>query len=431
LEKVVVADLSDKLLAQAIEEVFAAFGGIRVALPTKEQVFIKPNAAHFVSHTYTSPQVLSALLAYLRDHGYDQLRVMDSSGQGVFTRLVFNIIGYDHVCRRFGARPVYLDERKTVSIALDGGSEPIEIPQLIYEELVVNREHSTYLSLPMLKTHSMTTVSLNIKGQAAFVADRYRSRDHNYRLHHHLAGVYRLIQPDFCLIDGLQAVVHGHCPPAAYVEQSLVDTHVLIGGKDALAVDAVGARILGYTLNEVEHLRLVAEWGLGTGRMEDIEVVGNLSRFVEKYPYQSLGRLPDDVDLVEGQECACLEGCKGGTLWVMEMLYNDFKGHGDFSVVYGKGIARSDLRGLRGDILIVGPCAIAEVEKELHTLYPDRHIYTVPEHFDLPQSITYLSRLMDVHPRNLVPLNPVHVAWLWGQARLNGLNAAIPFLGES
>ena len=429
MEKVVVAELSDKPLVQEIEDIFAAFGGILAALPTKEQVFIKPNAGHFAPYACTSPQVLAALLSYLRDHGYDRLRVMDSSRQGLFTRLVFRALEYDTICRRFGAKPVYLDERETVPIALDGESEPVEIPRVVYEELIVRQGQNIYLSLPKLKTHSMTTVSLNIKGQQAFVKGTHRSRNHNYRLHHHLTGLYRLIQPDFSLIDGTQALVNGHCPPNTLQEQSVINTNVLIGGQDALAVDVVGSRVLGYETSEITHLRLATEMELGTGQLEDIQIIGDLSHFTKQYPHQIPGYLPDDIDIVEGKTRACQEGCEGSTKWIVAVLHSDYGGTGNFSIVYGKGIDLAALQDLRGDILVVGPCAVAETEALLHQLYQDRHIYLIHEHINLGRLTAYLSKMMGIERPRLIPLSRLQTIWLSGQARLNRLTAKSTFPG--
>ena len=79
-------------LKEALDEVFSPFGGVQQALPIPEgTLYVKPNGVHFSPHTYTDPAVLEAVLAYLRDHGYTRLAVMESSTGGNFTRLVFQV----------------------------------------------------------------------------------------------------------------------------------------------------------------------------------------------------------------------------------------------------------------------------------------------------------------------------------------------------
>jgi len=90
---VVIADTTQGL-KEALDDVFAPFGGVRQALPPGGgTLYVKPNAIHFTPHTHTDPRVLEALLGYLRDHGYTRLAVMESCTGGNFTRLVFNRTG--------------------------------------------------------------------------------------------------------------------------------------------------------------------------------------------------------------------------------------------------------------------------------------------------------------------------------------------------
>ena len=82
----------------------------------------------------------------------------------------------------------------------------------------------------------MATVTLGVKNQQAFPVDADRMDHHSHgTLHRRLAALYALIQPDFCIIEGLTATAHGHFPVTALLEECLLPTNVLIGGADALA----------------------------------------------------------------------------------------------------------------------------------------------------------------------------------------------------
>ena len=80
----------------------------------------------------------------------------------------------------------------------------------MFERLIENGTENLYLSLPKLKTHSMSQVTLSIKNQFGLVHQRSRIADHNYRIHQKFADIYRVLRPDFVLIDGLIATNHGH-----------------------------------------------------------------------------------------------------------------------------------------------------------------------------------------------------------------------------
>ena len=81
---------------------------------------------------------------------------------------------------------------------------------------------------------------------------------------------------------------------------------------------------------------------------------------------------------------------------------------------------------MRGDILIVGPCAVAEAGEYVRSRYRQRRVYTINEHNDLRALTTYLTRLARLKPLRMAPLNPVHAALLLGWARWHGLHARTP-----
>jgi len=447
---VVIADTTQGL-ESALEEIFAAHGGVESVIPKNGgTIYVKPNGVHFTPYTHTDPVVLEALLAYLRDHGYTRLAVMENSTGGNFTRLVFKVTGYADICRRYGAKPVYLDEGPTVTVDLRDGTRA-RVSRRLHDEIIRRGDPSAslrtgpstisgrsfYLSLPKLKTHSMATVTLGVKNQQAFPVDADRMERHSHgTLHRRLAALYALTQPDFCIIEGLTATAHGHFPPTALLRECLVPMNILIGGPDTLATDIVGARVLGYSLEEVEHLRLCAEWGLGEGNLAHIDVRGmELSRFTERLPHTLLRRFHPDVRWVVGRTKACVEGCRGNSECIQEMLYNDYPpqnpprqpgGERGWTLVCGSGFEEADLDGLPGDILIVGPCACEEVGDTLARRYSDRRVYRVEAHNDLMTNTRYQARLMGVTPVTMVPLNPLVSAFTLLQAKLRGLTARVP-----
>lgn len=443
---VVVSDTQPGL-ASALEEVFAPFGGItNLTSPQEGTFYIKPNAVHFSPHSYTHPDLLEALLAYLRDHGYRKLAVMESCTAGNFTRLVFKVNGYAQICKRYAAKAIYLDEGPTLKVALRGGTR-VRIARHLYEQVLwrggrppqpdthqddeSNSQRTGpnfYLNLPKLKTHSMTGVTLGVKNQQAFPIAADRMHDHSHQtLHYRLAALFELVQPDFCLVEGLYATAGGHIPPAALLDERLVPMHMLIGGRDTLAVDTVAARILGYTVDDIEHLRLCAQWGLGESDLEEIDLRGKpLAQFTDRLPHTSPSSGHPDVHWVIGREKACIEGCRGNSLALQELLYQDYNGKGGWTLVCGAGFHAQDLDQLPGDILVVGPCACQEVGEKLNHRYPERKIYTIPEHNDLMANTHFQARLMKIRPLQMVPLNPLHSALLLVVARLRGLRARVP-----
>jgi uncharacterized protein (DUF362 family) len=87
-------------------------------------------------------------------------------------------------------------------------------------------------------------------------------------LSENIADLASVLTPSLSVIDGIIAG-EGHETSGNPVEMNLV-----IAGADPVAVDSVGAAVMGMKPTDVKHLVLAAEKGLGTCRLEEITVVG-------------------------------------------------------------------------------------------------------------------------------------------------------------
>jgi len=263
LSKVVVRDIAEDP-KDTILGIFDEFGGIGAMLPGKDKVFIKINAVDFRRGCYTSPEILGAAIRAFRESGVKNIYVMDNSTQGNFTRLVFHVTQITGIIKKNGAKALYLDDQKSVKAAIGRDDYLVSFLKVLYKHLVKKRENSFHLNFPKLKTHTMTTVTLGIKNQLGFLYHEDRRTRHNtFELHKLLVDMYEFVRLDFTIINGKVAVVNGHYPLEKRLDKYLVPMNILIGGNDTVAVDAVGAKILGYTLNEVKHPKIAHERGLG------------------------------------------------------------------------------------------------------------------------------------------------------------------------
>lgn len=424
MSKVTVVGAGNDLDA-AVERVFEPFGGMESVLGRKKSVFIKVNGVDYKSHTYTDPQVVAAVARLCRRAGAREVYVMENTTQANFTRLVFRITGMDRAAKEAGAVPLYLDEGKQEKITLPTLGYDVHVSRWVKDRLMDNREENLYLSIPKLKTHSMGTVTLGVKNQFGLIMQKDRIRDHNFNLHRKFADIYTLVRPDFTVIEGIYAMNHGHDQPEGLVERCVERLDVLIGGDDTLAVDAVGCEIMGINPAGVEHLRLAAEDGLGTIELDEIEVIGELEPFRREFTCELLDVYPDDVRIIEGAERCCPEGCSLNTRMVLQYLYVDFQGKGDFTIVMGKGLDRAELEKLEGRVFLVGDCAIEEAYPLLSGRLGKKAVRTAEGCNNLRDVLGALTPLMRVSPMKMVPLPALESLGLLLNARLHRTTARI------
>ncbi|MBN2027668.1 MAG: DUF362 domain-containing protein [Actinobacteria bacterium] len=424
MSKVAVAPVGDDI-AVAVEEVFAPFGGIGSVLGRKKEVFIKVNAVDYKSHSYTYPAVVTVVARLFRQAGARNVYVMENCTQAAFTRLVFRITGLDKAAKEAGAIPLYLDEGKQAEIELPTLGYKVHVSRWVKERLIDARDENLYVSLPKLKTHSMGTVTLGVKNQFGLIMQADRIRDHNYNLHRKFADIYAVIRPDFTVIEGVFAMNHGHDHPEGLVDRCAERLDVLIGGDDTVAVDAVGSDIMGIRPEEVEHLRLAAERGLGTIDLEEIEVIGDREPFRREFTSEILDVYPEDVRIIEGKERCCPEGCSLNTRMVLQYLYVDFQGKGGFTIVMGKGLDEEELEKLEGKAFVVGDCAYEEAYPILSRTLGKKALRVARGCNNLRDVLGGLTPLMGVNPLKMVPLPPLESLGLLLNARIHRTTALV------
>lgn len=430
---------TSKGIQNAVDEILTKVDPI---LKISNLVYIKPNGVDFRKHTYTSPEVLGAVIRYFKKKDA-KVYVMENSTQGNLTRVVYAINGYKKVCKDNGAKIVYLDEEETFEYQFkaklsinenvpDYNLNTFRLP-LTVVKIIKNRQNITYINLPKLKTHSMARVSLGIKNQWGFPQHADRGKDHNYNLHLKLVDVFELIKPDITLIDGTEGTIHGHYPPTAWEDKLVIPFKILIGGRDTLSVDVVGAKIFGMSIEEVPHLRIAYERGLGEGDLSKINIIGkSLEEYKVKYDWNLLEQFPKNVKIVKGKDLLCVEGCQNNTLVTLQVLAYDYpnKFKGGWFLIMGKGHDDDLVDRLKDEGytkgLVAGFCAIDEVGKKLREAFGKRRVFFSGDCNNLAETIKAELKLANMSVFDLVPISNEDLIHLIDEAQKNDSTALIP-----
>jgi len=442
MTEVFIAD-TKKGVSKAVNEIFSNLMKTEPILKSSKEVYIKVNGIDFKKHAYTSPEVLREVIIYLKDKDA-KVYVMENSTQANMTRIVFAINGFKEVCDETGAEIVYLDEEDTETFEFKGkpsaedkhtgyNLKTFRLPETVIK-IMKNRDSITYINLPKLKTHSMAGVTLGIKNQWGFPQHADRGKDHNYNLHSKLVDVYEYIKPDICIIDGSAGgTIHGHYPPTAWEARLVIPFNILVGGRDTLAVDVVGARIFGLTLDEVPHLKIAYERGLGEGDLTKINVIGkDLNDYKEKYDWDLLQEFPENVKIIKGKELLCKEGCKNNPLTTLQVFAYDHKEKfkGGWFLVMGKGHDENIVEQLKKEGytkgLVAGYCAIEEVGDKLVKEFGKRKVFFSGDCNNLAETVKAILKLSKMSVFDLVPISNDELMALIDAAKEQGSTALVP-----
>ncbi|MFX1451963.1 MAG: DUF362 domain-containing protein [Promethearchaeota archaeon] len=422
MSEIVVTKIGNNLKDAALK-CFNSFGGVSNYIPKDGKVFIKINGVHFTKNCYTTPEFLGTILDLLIENGADpkKIYVIENCTSGLFTRLVMNVTGLTQAIKKRGVNYVYMDEDEPVTIQLGKEKYDVQIAKIAYEELIKNRNKNVLIHLPVFKTHWATKITLTIKLSLGYLYDSSKAFKHHYYHRNRLVDIFEKFTPDISIIEGKYGVETGPCPPdqAAWSKEFIYDYNILIAGTDGVALDAVGAKLLGLDNLEVDTTRIAHERGLGVGDINKIKIIydGNVEDLVQKVPwrfYYLRNRdrcVPPNVKWITGLNehkkdvaIACHDGCYGLTLISQELFYQDHGGKGNYTLIFGKDIKKEELEGLTEPILLMGTCASESLGSSLKEKY--KEVWEFNSCAKLGDYAQAILKANDIDPLSTVPFDP-------------------------
>ena len=231
------------------------------AVSEDKPVLIKPNyidASHPSTGITTDARVIEGVVAFLKKHDVKEIIIGEGAGMGD-TLDAFKIGGVDDVARRWKVRMVDLNKDEFVEV------HPTNARTLKKVKIARTALESTIISVPKLKPHRWAGATLSLKNMMGAMTPKGSMHGH---LSQNIVDLASVIKPSIAVIDGIIAG-EGHETSGNPVEMNLV-----IAGTDPVAVDAVGATVMGIRPEYVKHLSLAEECGLGTCNLERIQVLG-------------------------------------------------------------------------------------------------------------------------------------------------------------
>jgi uncharacterized protein (DUF362 family) len=269
-------------------------------LPGDARVFIKPNIVFWSKAVrfpkwgvITTSRVVEDMVILLKEHGIDKITI----GEGMVTfdpkdtdtpAHAFESLGYPLLKKRYGIEYVNIHERSFEKRDLGDGIHLNFNTDFLHSDFVVD--------LPVLKTHAQTVVSLGIKNIKGTIDMNSRKKCHSADpekdLNFMVSRFLKVLPPCFTILDGIYTAERG---PG--FDGKARRSNLLVGSRDIISVDMVGAMLLGYAPGEVPYLVHAAD---SEGRpldLSDIEISGEriedaASRHQYQFPYTADGNLP-------------------------------------------------------------------------------------------------------------------------------------------
>jgi uncharacterized protein (DUF362 family) len=252
----------------------AGYTGI---LSRERETALKINISwhHYYPACSTTPWQLEGVIRTLLEDGYAKESLWGAHNRTVVVSARKGEIANKHlpVLEKYDIRNIHLYEGeewirytpKGKMLVLDSiFPEGIHIPKRLMGSDIIH--------LPTMKTHVFTTITGAMKNAFGGLLHERRHWTHSV-IHETLVDLLTIqkeIHPGiFAVTDG---TIAGDGPgPRCMVPHV---KNFMLAGADQVAIDAVAAKMMGFDPMSLDFIRLAHEAGLGTGRVEEIDIVG-------------------------------------------------------------------------------------------------------------------------------------------------------------
>ena len=246
------------------------------SLPKDKMTILKDNISwHFpFPGANTTPWQLEGTITGLKKLGYDKLVAVENETVVTNAPKGDKLNKYDGVFKKHGIDVKYnfaegfkwhRYQPKTELLALPKiFKKGIHIPEFFLDKNIVH--------LPTVKCHIYTTTTGAMKNAFGGLLNTRRHYTHTW-IHETLVDLLA-IQKEihsgiFAVMDGTTA---GNGPGPRTMKPEIKD--YILASSDMVAIDAVAAKMMGFDPMSIKYIRLAHERGLGAGRMEEIDILG-------------------------------------------------------------------------------------------------------------------------------------------------------------
>ena len=355
LVSIVRVDESD--IEAAVRKAIDLAGGLKKIITADSQVLVKPNLCWpgpSGTGSTTDCRVTEAVTKIVLELGPKSVIIGEGSSAGWdfdsshSTEEAFRVSGTADVARRLGVELRNLNRDSFEEVTLNDAyvMNKVRIARTAFESDVI-------ISVPVLKTHLRTLVTLSLKNMKGVMPGAEKRKTHRLGLDKAIADLNSVVKPSYVVVDALAGMQGLWEYPQDRFELGLI-----MAGADPVAVDTVGTCLMGFEPAQVMHLQYFAARQGTKADLSQVAVVGE-SVEANKQSFRSgfdvfKGRYPG-VHIIEG-ESVCT-GCMGELLGALQAIKKFGHDHAltDLTVILGNPSPNEI--AAKAKTVVLGKCA--------------------------------------------------------------------------
>ena len=244
-------------------------GGIGKVVGRGDKVFIKPNivdGAPFETGEVVQLEVVEALTEAAFGAGASQVVIGEVP---TYWRPTETVKEYGRLAKRLGAQFLELDKYPFVKVKVNDPK--------YFEEVRLSKpflDSDVVINVPTLKTHCGCGVTIAVKNMYGLIPREDRNLYHMLnRVEEAIIDLTKARKADLIVVDGTYTTLHTGRRPLKDFKETF-KLNLTLAGYDPIAIDTVGAKILGIDRERLRFLTWGEEEGLGTKDLSRIEILG-------------------------------------------------------------------------------------------------------------------------------------------------------------
>ena len=248
-------------------------GGISRVVNRGDKVFLKPNlvdGAPFETGEIVQLEVMEVLVEEAFHEGASNVLIGETP---TWRRKTRSIELYEQMAKRVNAAFLDLSTYPFIEIPV---KDPVLFKKVRLSKVLYDCD--VFISVPTLKTHVQAGITASIKNMFGLIPGRPGAEDKGLyhrldRVEEAIVDLYQACKADLIVVDGTYTTFHiGPRPIEDFQETVRLD--LTLAGFDPIAIDTVGAKILGIDPETIRYLKWGEAKGLGTGNLDNIDVLG-------------------------------------------------------------------------------------------------------------------------------------------------------------
>ncbi len=247
------------------DKAIEAIGGISKFVKKNQTVVVKPNIGWDSGPeraANTNPDLVGRIVEHCVKAGAKSVFVFDNT-VNEWTRCYKNS-GIENAVKKAGGTMVTgKSEGHYHEVEISKGKK---LKKAKVHELIL--ESDVFINVPTLKSHGGTHLSISMKNLMGVVWDRRYWHKNN--LHQCIADFASYCKPTLNIIDAFRVLKRNG--PQGVSVNDVVKMKYQIIGTDIVAADAAAAKVFGIKPEELKHVPLAEQHGIGTANLESLNI---------------------------------------------------------------------------------------------------------------------------------------------------------------